>query len=124
MKLNFNPDAVLRIFLISSFSFIMTLVSSAQQVPGKNDTIKEIMKSAVSVRDKKAGGQKVQNHRSGVNVKKTDSTGNKVIKKVNSTIPDLSKSTGSKPNIVRPAGSGVPKGKGVPGGSTGQPAKK
>ena len=39
------------------------------------------------------------------------------VKKVNSARPDWSKAKGARPNIVRPAGSGIPKGAGKPGGA-------
>lgn len=38
------------------------------------------------------------------------------VKQVKSAKPDMSKSKGARPNIVRPSGSAVPKGAGKPGG--------
>jgi len=41
----------------------------------------------------------------------------KVIKQVKGARPDMSKMKGARPNIQRPAGSGIPKGVGKPGGA-------
>ena len=41
----------------------------------------------------------------------------KAAKQINSARPDMSKSRGAKPNIVRPSGSAIPKGVGKPGGA-------
>jgi hypothetical protein len=44
-------------------------------------------------------------------------SGNKVIKKLTNARPDMSKARGARPNIIRPSGSGIPRGVGKPGGA-------
>jgi hypothetical protein len=95
------------------------IVSYSQVPEVKIDTTRPVQQ------DPKAQGQeqvkqqeqtKQPEQKSGEAVTQTG-TGTKVIKQVKSARPDMSKSKGARPNVVRPSGSTVPKGIGKPGGA-------
>ncbi|HPI69086.1 MAG TPA: hypothetical protein PL003_07690, partial [Bacteroidales bacterium] len=57
-----------------------------------------------------AGNVKAQGNR-------PDEIGPRKVKQVKGARPDMSKARGARPNIVRPSGSGIPRGVGKPGGA-------
>ena len=100
------------------------ITANAQQsLPVMRDStkVKVIQKSLGSPDKTKGVEQGKDNNNKDISKAKVNAGGMAPIKQVKSTQPDMSKSSGSKPNIVRPSGSGSPKGKGIPGCA---PAKK
>mgnify|MGYP001603717895 CR=1 FL=1 len=110
--------------LFKTLVILVILVYSAtttysQQVTSSADTTTKVQKKT----DTEQAVQNQNQYRNQGEVKgqgNSQKAGNaKSVKKVNSAKPDWSKAKGARPNIVRPSGSGIPKGAGKPGGAGG-----
>ena len=113
--------AMKNIYKTVFFVVLMIFFSAAvysQAVPAATDTVKSVQKNTDTE-------QTTQNQNQNRNLGTVKGQGNsqdagaKSVKKVNSAKPDWSKAKGARPNIVRPSGSGIPKGAGKPGGAGG-----
>jgi hypothetical protein len=121
------PVLFLRIMLVVAWMIVSVITANAQQSsPVKRDTskVKVIQKSVVSADKTKGIEQGKDNNNKDTSKAKVNAGVTAPIKQVKGTQPDMSKSSGSKPNIVRPAGSASPKGKGIPGGAPAKTDKK
>lgn len=128
MKRNKNIKIWLPRLLLLTLFLVFAKISSFSQVPtGQSDTTQIIQaqtqeqaqEQAQTREEAQARGEaqvqeKVKNQNQG-EVQKPEV--GKTIKQVKrSARPDMSKAKGARPNIVRPAGSKIPKGVGKPGG--------
>jgi hypothetical protein len=106
---------------------IFSAVTASAQQTGtvRSDTAKISQKTSATTSDNKGKGNDNSGGASAATAAKINGSGNSAspIKEVKSAHPDMSKSNGAKPNIVRPGGSAAPKGKGIPGGAP-KPAGK
>jgi hypothetical protein len=121
------PVLFCRIMLVVTWMIVSGITANAQQSSlVKTDTSKNkvIQKPAGSADKTKEVEQGKDNNNKDITKAKNNAGGTGPIKQVKGTQPDMSKSSGSKPNIVRPAGSGSPKGKGIPGGAPAKMDKK
>ena len=110
---------ILRISVLAILAtFSGGLISAQQAAVTKSDTARVSTKTRETDSDKSKANGKQGHTQSATTKGNGNGNGNNAatIKQVKSARPDMSKSNGARPNIVRPGGSVVPKGKGVPGG--------
>lgn len=115
---------------VLGMSFLIAFTAAtaySQQAVAVSDTIKTVRSAGgdeQQVRNQEKNQNQNQNQAQAGNqgdskgqVNSQNAAKGNQIKKVNSAKPDWSKAKGARPNIVRPAGSGIPKGAGKPGGA-------
>lgn len=105
--------AILKILFILSAAFIISYKGNAQVVTQQRDTVK--VRTAQTDQEKNgqesAGTNRMQNGTS------TEKQASMEVKRIRNGRPDMTRAAGARPpSIVRPSGSGVPKGMGRPGG--------
>jgi hypothetical protein len=93
-----------KIILFLSLVFLGVSVVYSQKVTIKPDSVQNNTNRKNETRKQKRYGQ--------------NTDGSDAIKQVNSARPDMTKARGARPpDIVRPSGSGIPRGMGKPGGA-------
>jgi len=117
--------AMKNIYKTVFFVVLMIFFSAAvysQAVSAATDTVKSVRKNTDTEQAAQNQNQNQNQNRNQGTAKdqgNSQNAGAKSVKKVNSAKPDWSKAKGARPNIVRPSGSGIPKGAGKPGGAGG-----
>jgi len=116
MKRNKNIKIWFPRILLLIFFLVFTDITSFSQVPtGQSDTTQIIQDQAQTQAQTQTQTQTQAQTQNQGEVQKP--AVGKTIKQVKrSARPDMSKAKGARPNIVRPAGSKIPKGVGKPGG--------
>ena len=112
---------LIKIFLIAALVVLTGTKCFSQSVSVSADTVKISQVDPGSEEAKQNQNQNRNQNGNDDQVKQKKNAQNqetaKAVKKVKGAKPDMSKSKGARPNIVRPAGSGIPKGVGKPGGA-------
>lgn len=103
-----------KILFITTLAVLAEIACSAQVTPAQSDTTKINQKGKVS--SAAARNQDQHNNQGSSQTSKAGSNPNKPVKQIRGARPDMSKVSGARPHITRPAGSGIPKGVGRPWG--------